>query len=412
MAIDMNSSSRPSVSATICREPYRLFFPLGIFMAIIGTSHWLFYALGFMEHYSGFFHSSVQTLTYMNCFIIGFLLTAMPRFSGSPQATPSEVCFFVFFMLGILIFLGLKQWVIAEGLYIVWLLGLVRFAVSRVKKKTADASAGNAPQEMIWIPLGVVIGIFGTILLILGQLKVFSPWAILVGKPMMEQGFLLSVVLGIGGFLVPRLMGTYQPVQDPQRVRGHLIAGGLLFLSFWIEGLGQDVLGYGLRAAVITAELTWARAWPLWPRSSDLYVRLVYCSVWMIVIGFWLSAFFPAYRIAALHIAYIGGFSLLTFAIGTMVVLSHAGEGEKLHGPLWILWIVVLGIAMALFKRAAVVFAPDAYFRFLGMSATFWLIAGGSWLIFILPRIFKVPTEDEFGRMHEKAKERRSMRKN
>jgi len=78
----------------ICREPYRLFFPLGILMGTVGISHWLFYALGWMKSYSGFFHSSIQILSYMNCFIIGFLLTALPRFTGAKHATKNELFLF------------------------------------------------------------------------------------------------------------------------------------------------------------------------------------------------------------------------------------------------------------------------------------------------------------------------------
>ena len=49
----------------VCREPFRLFFPLGIWMGFVGLSPWLFYALGWAENYSSFFHSSTQMLVYM-----------------------------------------------------------------------------------------------------------------------------------------------------------------------------------------------------------------------------------------------------------------------------------------------------------------------------------------------------------
>lgn len=57
----------------ICREPYRLFFPLGVWMGAVGISPWFLYAMGLSDSYSGYFHSSMQMLVYMNCFIIGFL---------------------------------------------------------------------------------------------------------------------------------------------------------------------------------------------------------------------------------------------------------------------------------------------------------------------------------------------------
>lgn len=407
----------------IAREPFRLFFPLGILVGIIGVSHWLLYAKGMIEHYSGFFHSTVQMLLYMPCFILGFLLTAMPRFSGSPQASKGEVGYFFFLIIGILIFLRLESWVIAELCYIGILLGLVRFAMRRVpRRREKSASSSSAPpRELIWIPIGVFHGIVGTTLLILGQLRILPGWSILVGKPMMEQGFILSVVLGVGGFLAPRLMGTYQRREEPEslchpalhnlntpkaRIYLYLLMGVLLFSSYWIQVLLSERGGYFIRASIITLILVLTQSLCFRPKVKDLYVQLIWVSVWMVVIGFWGVVLWPDYRIAMLHIAFIGGFSLMVFAVATMVVMSHAGEGETLRRPLWIFWVVALGIALAIFKRAAVIVTPDAYFKLMGMSATFWLLTAVSWVVFILPRIFKVPADDEFGKMHEKAKER------
>jgi len=394
----------------IVREPYRLFFPLAILMGLIGVSHWTFYAKGWMEHYSGFFHSTMQIFTYMHCFVIGFLLTAMPRFSASPSATKSEVFFFLMMIVGMSIFLSLGQWVIAEILYMFSLFGLIPFALIRVRGQRESEVSHQPPQELVWIPIAILHGLLGTLLMILGQTKILPSWAILIGKPMMEQGFLLCIVMGVGGFLAPRLMGTYRLslTQDirSERMCCYFLFGSLLFISFFLEGLNWSRWGYLLRGLVVATVFRLTRSLVVQPEVKDLYVRLVWISVWMIIIGFWGVALWPAYRITMLHLAYIGGFSLLTFAIATMVILSHAGEGERLHTPIWILWIVALGISLALLKRAAVVMFPDAYFKFLGMSATIWCLTAFGWLCFIFPRLFKVPSADEFERMHEEAKRR------
>src|SRR3989338_7905808 len=94
------------VLSAIGREPYRIFFPLGICFGIVGVSHWLFFALGWIPSYSMMFRSSIQMQAYMSCFVIGFLLTSIPRFSGSPPAKPSELFFFLLFVAGIIGFYG------------------------------------------------------------------------------------------------------------------------------------------------------------------------------------------------------------------------------------------------------------------------------------------------------------------
>ena len=405
------------ILSLLCDEPYRIFFPLGVIFGMAGVGHWLFYSFGWLKSYSGFYHSSVQMLVYMSSFVAGFLLTAMPRFAALPHATVGELLTFLILIVGIFVFLTLGHFIAGEICFIIWLLMLGRFGISRITKKR-EATA-NPPVEMIWIPIAILHGVTGTLLLILGQLKLVAPWLIVVGKPMMEQGFLLSIVLGVGGFLIPRLMGTYKVstsaepclMDETSRLKRrnipfHLTMGALLFLSFWLEGLGKEVFGYGLRALVVTSECVKNGLLPRPPRVSDLFVRLIWFSVWMINVGFWAVAFLPSYRVAMLHLVFIGGFSLLTFVIATMVVISHAGEGERLHRPLWIFGVIAVGLMLTLSKRLAVVFFPDFYFNFLGISAALWIAVGVSWLCFVAPRIVKIPEADEFGRMHEEAKER------
>ena len=47
---------------------------------------------------------------------------------------------------------------------------------------------------------------------------------------------------------------------------------------------------------------------------------------------------------------------------------------------------------------------PAQYFVLLGLAASSWLIAGVSWLGFILPRVVRVPAAGTFERLHEEAK--------
>src|SRR5215510_14711024 len=64
-------------------DPYRLFFPLGIILGLLGVSIWPLYYYGVTPGYSGRAHAFVQTDGFLYAFIIGFLLTAIPRFTGT-----------------------------------------------------------------------------------------------------------------------------------------------------------------------------------------------------------------------------------------------------------------------------------------------------------------------------------------
>jgi uncharacterized protein involved in response to NO len=67
-------------------DPYRIFFPLGIALGAAGVSIWLLYYYGLTEGYSGRAHAFVQTDGFLYAFIAGFLLTAIPRFTGTESS--------------------------------------------------------------------------------------------------------------------------------------------------------------------------------------------------------------------------------------------------------------------------------------------------------------------------------------
>src|SRR5438552_15620088 len=73
-------------------DPYRIFFPLGIVLGAMGVSIWPLYYFGITEGYSGRAHAFVQTDGFLYSFIAGFLLTAIPRFTGTEPPSRRVKC--------------------------------------------------------------------------------------------------------------------------------------------------------------------------------------------------------------------------------------------------------------------------------------------------------------------------------
>jgi len=400
----------------IKHEPYRLFFPLGILIGIVGVGHWPLYTFGASPNYSQFFHSSLQSQVYLLCFVVGFLLTAMPKFAAAEHASSGEVLRFLFLILANTVALGFGQWAAAQGCFIGALLALLLFAKKRLLSKTSKVTP---PLEFVWVPIALLHGLVGSILMILVECNQIPSRWLQPAKLMSEQGFILCIVIGVGGFLAPRLMGTFRVLNKPGQlpdhpdvvkfrrriVTGHLLAGAAFFLSFFF-GLEHLQLSYGLRAVIITAEFLWTCSYLRLPRSPDFYAKLVWLSLWMVVAGSWAVFLWPAYRTAMLHIVFIGGFSLMIFAVATMVVLSHGGEPEKLRRPLPVLWITGVGIVSSLVFRIAAVFFTESYFLLLGIAGMLWILAGICWFIYILPKTVRGMSAEELEACHEDSKQR------
>lgn len=396
------------------REPFRLFFPLGVLYGLLGADHWVAYALGWIPSYSGFYHASLQVGAYLACIIVGFLLTALPRFMAAPPATSAELATFLLLFLAYPVALSRGRWIAAEGCFLGILILLAVFAGRRV---AARRTTTGPPTEFVWIPIGILHGVVGLGVLMLGQAGALPAWALAAGRPMVQQGFLLSMVLGVGGFMAPRLMGRSELLVTPagiseerarrirrSRIGRHAIAGLLLFLSFWVEGAGAVAWAYRLRAIIVTAELAWTTRFIRRPAVPDRYVQFLWVSLWMIVLGACGAAVAARFRVALLHLMFLGGFSLMSFAVATMVVLSHSGEGQRLRQPLWALRAVGIGLAVAVAARLSADAFPRSFFQLLALAAAAWSVAGVSWLMFAAPFLVRAASPEAFDRAHESAK--------
>lgn len=399
------------------REPYRFFFPLGMLMALAGVFHWPLYFFGITQAPSAYFHSSLQTQAYLMCFVVGFLMTAMPRFSGSFPAARGEMAFMAALVLANAVFLMFGFWTWAQLCFLGILVSLLRFAVKRIGGKKSPGV--SPPLEMVWVPFAILHGIVGSVLMLVNAIwKLPAPWY-QAAKLLNEQGFILCIVIGVGGFLAPRLMGTFRVLTVPGKMpdapetirlkrrvlKAHLTAGLLFFLSFGL-GVYFPRMSYALRALIITLEYAWTCSWLRFPRTTDLYVRLLWVSLCLVVTGSWGAAVFFQYRTAMLHILFIGGFSLMIFAVATMVTLSHGGDPDRLRRPLPVLWAAAAGVFGSLGFRLAAGFFPEQYFLLLTAAGVLWSAAGLYWFFFSFPLVFRVMDDEELSRSHEAAKQR------
>jgi uncharacterized protein involved in response to NO len=396
------------------REPFRILFPLAILSGAIGVGHWLAFALGWTESYSGSFHAHIQVWGYIGSFAIGFLLTALPRSAGAPPASSLELAAALALVTGTIGAVALERWALANAIEVVLLGLIIAFAGRRFASRRTGAPP--PPIEFVWIPIGLLFGVAGSLVAAAGRLDLLPSPAVKIGEVAAQQGFLLGIVLGVGGFMAPRLMGHGDVIErplasagNPSRIRSkrlgiYFAAALALAASFAIEGLGAVRWAYLLRGGVVLVVLLLAARITRRPRVGSLFVRMLWISLWMTPAGLLAAGVLPSARVAMLHLTFIGGFALMTFAMGTMVVMSHSGEARRLMQPLWILRLAGAGVAAALAGRLAADAHSERYFEWLGAAAVAWLFAAIAWIAFARPRLARIGQEDDFERSHEAVK--------
>jgi uncharacterized protein involved in response to NO len=109
----------------------------------------------------------------------------------------------------------------------------------------------------------------------------------------------------------------------------------------------------------------------------------------MVMAGVWAAALDPGHAIAALHVAFLGGFAVLTMGIGTRVLVSHGKHPLATERRALDPWVLAL-LAAALALRVTAEFQPARATPWLAASASLWLIAWILWAARALPALIRV----------------------
>src|SRR5262249_56745584 len=127
-------------------------------------------------------------------------------------------------------------------------------------------------------------------------------------------------------------------------------------------------------AAAIAVILFAVQPWRV-PLTRTTLAWCVWFANWFVILAVWVVAIEPKYRVDFLHVLFIGGFTLLIFAIGTRVTLSHGGYSLALERRSWPLRVGLSAGLVAMLARIGAPFAPFSYFEHLAL-ARLVLIAG------------------------------------
>lgn len=360
--------------------PYRVLFPLGILFGIVGASLWPLHALGLIP-YPTPLHPRLMIQGFEHCFILGFLLTAMPSFLHAPHARPAELGIAAGAMAGFLV-LGLAGlWVPAEALYMGTILLVLAMAVTRFRGDQPP------PEEFLFVGVGLVLGLVGGGIQLLSAARLLTEPSLLFGLHVISYGMVLSIVLGVGGLLVPTFTSMRDPLVIPGLARPHqraprrvlyILLLTLLVAALVLEALSQPEAAVRVRALAGTVALL--GVWKIFrrPGARDLLSYVLWGAGWMILTGLWMIAAAPLQPLPGLHVFFIGGLGLLTAGIATRVTVRHGNHPLAAERRVLSLGVPVLLLLALLFRVAAVMNVERAP-MLLSFSATSWILGWILW---------------------------------
>jgi uncharacterized protein involved in response to NO len=373
-------------------DPYRLFFPLGLVLGFAGIAIWPLVHFGLIQGYWGISHAFIQSNGFLFSFIVGFLLTALPRFTGTKNPSfASQLVLALCIVIGS-ITLETQNYQIAQTAFVIaYLVFFVLVAQRFIKRDRMP------PETFSLIGIGVFAGFLGAVLNAVSSYGIdIGGWAI-AGKRLLTEGMTLLLVLGVGGFLGPRLLGFAK--LDLIKVEGvpskreipyrmiYVIAGIVILLSIILEHvLIWEWMNF-VRVIAATLVITFTlQPWKM-PLAKTTLAWCVWVANLLTLAGLWLAAAIPAYRVDMLHVMFIGGFTLLILAVGMRVTLSHGGHGLEPERKNWPLRIALILGSISMLARVGAQFNSTSYSAHLvyaSIALMIALIIWGWWIIRLL----------------------------
>jgi len=380
-----------------CAEPYRVLFPLGLLGAAIGLGVWIpTYIWPDTFAYPGQSHATLQIQGFLLCFVLGFLGTMLPKVMG---VAPMGVLQFLIMPIGLLALMAsalLNMPLTAQIIHLALLANLILFALRRWPERR-----GNPPSFFIFIGAALLSDTLGTLFRVLILSGVTSGPSYRMSSLLQFQAFPLLLILGVGGFLLPKLFAN--EIIDPQRLKPsetglrNLSIAALLFLTgfaveAWLPVYPLAVMmGSGLRAAVwfwfLTTQLRLHRV----PAGLPAYLSAARWSLWFMGLGMFLPLLFPQYLFAWEHLTFITGFLWLTLSVAARVLTAHGGKLVVLEsGRNSVLAFGAL-VLLATLTRVSTEIWTGSRALHLALASAFALVGIAIWAWRFVPLLYRFP---------------------
>ena len=141
-------------------NPYQWFFLPGILFGILGVSLWVIFVLGKINFYPAIIHSEIMMNGFVLTVAVGFLMTAIPRFTNTPSASFLEKLLPALAIAGLFLFSLAETRLPYHFIVIVIDLLMIRFMLVRVRQCKL-----TPPASFILVAFGLFSTLLGNILL-------------------------------------------------------------------------------------------------------------------------------------------------------------------------------------------------------------------------------------------------------
>lgn len=353
---------------------FRPFFLAAALWAALSIPTWIASYLGWLPFVTRDWHVHEMLFGYLGGVIAGFLLTAVPNWTGRlPVAGASLAALFGLWTVGRLAMLIAPNSALASGIDSAFLFAL---ALIIAREVIAGRNMRNLPVCVLVLTLAVAN--------VLTHLRPLDAELARDGERI-GLGVVAMLVALIGGRIVPSFTRNWMAKNGvkPQPAAADRFDTGVLLmtaaaLATWIAAPTSPASGVLLAIAGIGGFARLAR-WRGWTTAAEplvaiLHVGYAWLAAALMLLGG--AALFPAVIVysAGVHALTSGAFGVMTLAVMTRATRGHTGHPLKADGPTQAIYgLVNLGAAL----RVASALIPEAIVYLLPLAAIAWSGAFG-----------------------------------
>lgn len=325
-------------------DPYRILFPLGTFTGALGILLWFLFSKGLIRFYPRDAHGALMYFGFFYSFVVGFLMTAVPKMTGGLRASWTEI-FIPLFLVLVQIALAIRNQIeVSANIYVAQILFLLFFVLRRV------LIARRVPFEgFVFLPFAFLLTFMGFFLYRM-EIVSFTQLLVLGG-----EGFLLHLIFGLGSRLIPvisRTPGALSPHQQADR-NWSLFLPPLFLLqsSYWIQIFLYEPAGILLRVfAFLYALVFLFRVFKV-PLQNGVLPWTLKASCLFMILSLMAALIVPDIGKGIYHVFLISGLLQVTLLIATRVMLAHGQKSLEYELTSWSLVGVVALIQVGALAR-------------------------------------------------------------
>lgn len=360
-------------------------------LGVVGVALWPLFVWRAIEFYPAQAHVRLMIEGLMGSFIIGFLGTAGPRLLDASPLIAAETCALLVLQF-ICAFLHLTQRQTAgDTVFLLLLLLFVGLMARRVR-----ARHDLPPPQFVLVLFGLVNAIAGIFLITAAKSMANGLFANQLGSLMLNEGFVLFPILGVGAFFFPKLLGGAKPEPSDLQIAAALwvkraaialLTAVVIWSSFVLEALGWTRTSALIRGIMTLIYFIMQGHLLEKPSGPPFLAQCFRLGALLLVVGLFLPVVLPAYRLANLHLTFIGGFSIILFTVSTRVIIGHAGQSHLFQKRLRFLVGALALLIVAMIARVGADFVPPARNSHLVYAALIWLLAATLWAVALTPKL-------------------------